>query len=226
MTSTLARPGERLANSLSHGVGFMCAVAATPILIISAVNRGSATNVVGSSIFGATMVVLYLASTWYHAVPEGRLKNRLHRLDHAAIYLLIAGTYTPFTLGVLGGAWGWALFGIVWGAAAVGVCDKLIAGIRHPKLSTALYLIMGWAVLIVIRPLVLSMPPQGVAWLVAGGLSYSAGVVFYTAPPPVQSLHMASVRAGRLNLPLLFGPVVCSVACAHCWRSRSGGPGR
>ena len=181
MTSTLARPGERLANSLSHGVGFMCAVAATPILIIGAVNGGGASDVVGSSIFGATLVLLYLASTSYHAVPAGRLKDFLHRIDHAAIYLLIAGTYTPFTLGVLSGAWGWALFGIVWGAAAVGVCDKLIVGIRHPKLSTALYLIMGWAVLIVIRPLVLSMPPQGVAWLVAGGLSYSAGVVFYKA---------------------------------------------
>ena len=159
----------------------MCAVAATPILIIGAVNGGGASDVVGSSIFGATLVLLYLASTSYHAVPAGRLKDFLHRIDHAAIYLLIAGTYTPFTLGVLSGAWGWTLFGIVWGAAAVGVCDKLIVGIRHPKLSTALYLIMGWAVLIVIRPLVLSMPPQGVAWLVAGGLSYSAGVVFYKA---------------------------------------------
>ncbi len=181
MTSTLARPGERLANSLSHVVGFMLAVAATPVLIVGAVHQGGAADVVGSSIFGATMVLLYLASTSYHAVPAGRLKDWLHRVDHAAIYLLIAGTYTPFTLGVLSGAWGWTLFGIVWGAAALGVCDKLIAGIRHPKLSTALYLIMGWAVLIAIRPLVLSMPTEGVAWLVAGGLSYSLGVVFYKA---------------------------------------------
>jgi hemolysin III len=181
MTSILARSGEELANSLSHGLGFMCAVAATPILIMGAVNHGSAADVVGSSVFGATLVLLYLASTWYHVVPTGRLKERLHRLDHAAIYLLIAGTYTPFTLGVLSGPWGWALFGIVWGAAALGVCDKLIAGIRHPHLSTALYLIMGWAVLIVIRPLVLNMAPGGLRWLVAGGLSYSAGVVFYSA---------------------------------------------
>ena len=172
---------EELANSLSHGVGLICAVAATPILIIGAVNRGGAAGVVGSSVFGATMVLLYLSSTWYHAVPEGRLKDRLHKFDHAAIYLLIAGTYTPFTLGVLGGAWGWTLFGIVWGAAAIGVCEKLISGIRYPRLSTALYLIMGWSVVIVIRPLVLNMPPQGVGWLVAGGLSYTAGVVFYVA---------------------------------------------
>ena len=181
MTSTLARSREELANSLSHGVGFVCAVAATPILIVGAVDRGSAADVVGASVFGATMVLLYLSSTWYHAVPIGRLKERLHKLDHAAIYLLIAGTYTPFTLGVLNGAWGWTLFGIVWGAAAVGVCDKVFVGIRNPRLSTALYLVMGWAVLMVIRPLFLSMPPQGLAWLVAGGLFYSGGVVFYSA---------------------------------------------
>ncbi len=181
MTSTLTRRREELANSLSHGVGLICAVAATPVLIIGTVNRGGAAGVVGSSVFGATMVLLYLSSTWYHAVPEGQLKDRLHKLDHAAIYLLIAGSYTPFTLGVLGGAWGWTLFGIVWGAAAIGVCEKLISGIRYPRLSTALYLILGWSVVIVIRPLVLNMPPQGVGWLVAGGLSYTAGVVFYIA---------------------------------------------
>ena len=168
MTNTVATPGERLANSLSHGVGFLAAVAATPILIVGAVNRGGTADVVGSSIFGATMVLLYLASTSYHAVPAGRFKDCLHRIDHAAIYLLIAGTYTPFTLGVLSGAWGWTLFGIVWGAAAIGVCDKLIVGIRHPKLSTALYLIMGWTVLIAIRPLVLSMPPRGLCGSLRG----------------------------------------------------------
>ncbi len=181
MTGRPARPGEELANSLSHGVGFLLALAATPILIVGAVNRGGVADVVGSSVFGGSMVLLYLSSTWYHAVPNGRFKERLHRLDHAAIYLLIAGTYTPFTLGVLDGAWGWTLFGIVWGAAAVGVYDKLISGIRRPRLSTALYLIMGWSVVIVIRPLVLSMDPPGLRWLVAGGLFYTVGVVFYRA---------------------------------------------
>jgi len=181
VTGRPARPGEELANSLSHGVGFLLALAATPILIVGAVNRGGVADVVGSSVFGGSMVLLYLSSTWYHAVPNGRFKERLHRLDHAAIYLLIAGTYTPFTLGVLDGAWGWTLFGIVWGAAAVGVYDKLISGIRRPRLSTALYLIMGWSVVIVIRPLVLSMDPPGLRWLVAGGLFYTVGVVFYRA---------------------------------------------
>lgn len=177
----MARQGEELANSLSHGIGLLCAVAATPILIVGAVARGDAADVVGSSVFGATMVLLYLSSTWYHAVSDGRLKERLQRLDHAAIYLLIAGSYTPFTLGVLGGAWGWTLFGLVWGAAAVGVFEKLIAGVRHPRLSTAMYLFMGWLILIAIRPLLLNMPAPGVRWLVAGGVAYTAGVVFYAA---------------------------------------------
>ena len=180
-TSTSTRPGEELANAVSHGVGFLCAAAATPILIVGAVNRGGAANVVGSSVFGATMVLLYLTSTGYHAAPGGRLKDRLQEFDHAAIYILIAGTYTPFTLGVLGGAWGWTLFGLVWGAAAIGVCEKLIAGVRYPRLSTAAYVIMGWLVVIAIRPLVLNMPPHGILWLVAGGVSYSAGIVFLVA---------------------------------------------
>jgi len=181
VTKTLARPSEELANSLSHGVGLICALVATPILIIDAVKHGSTAAVVANSVFGTTMVFLYLTSTWYHAVPEGPLKDRLHKLDHAAIYLLIGGTYTPFTLGVLRGTWGWTLLGIVWVAAAVGVSDKLISGIRHPRLSNVLYLIMGWTVVIAIRPLVLSMPAPGLAWLVAGGLLYTLGVVFYTA---------------------------------------------
>lgn len=174
-------PREELANTLSHGVGLLCALAATPILIIGAVRGGSAANIVGSSVFGATLVLLYLASTWYHATPASRLKDRLQRLDHAAIYLLIAGTYTPFTLGVLAGAWGWTLFGLVWGAAAIGVCAKLGVGIRHPRLSTVMYLIMGWLILIAVRPLMLNVPAPGIGWLVAGGLSYSGGVVFYAA---------------------------------------------
>jgi len=179
LTRTSARPGEELANSLSHGVGFMCAVAATPILIIGAAKRGGAADIVGSSVFGATMLLLYLTSAWYHAVRDTHLKARLRRFDHAAIYLLIAGTYTPFTLGVLGGPWGWTLFGVVWGAAAVGVAAKLLVGVSRPRLSTALYLIMGWTVLIAICPLILNLPTEGLLWLVAGGLLYSGGIVFY-----------------------------------------------
>ena len=181
MTSTLAKPDEELANSISHGLGLIGAMAATPILIVGAVNRGGAADVVGNSVFGATLVLLYLASTWYHAAPAGHFRDRLQRLDHAAIYLLIAGTYTPFTLGVLGGAWGWTLFGLVWGAAVVGVSVKLGAGVRYPRVSTTMYLVMGWLVLIAIRPLMLNMPLNGLRWLFGGGVFYSAGVAFYAS---------------------------------------------
>ncbi|MDT8340282.1 MAG: hemolysin III family protein [Longimicrobiales bacterium] len=170
---------EELANALSHGVGLALAVAALPILVVNAASRGGAADVVGAAVFGASLVLLYLASTAYHAAPMGRTKALLRRLDHAAIYLLIAGTYTPFTLGVLGGAWGWSLFGVVWGAAVIGVATKLLAGIRFPRVSTAMYLVMGWMVVIAIHPLVTRIPGPGVAWLVAGGVLYSAGVAFY-----------------------------------------------
>lgn len=175
----MRRTGEDLANTLSHGLGFLGALAATPILIIAAVNRGDAADIVGSSVFGATMVLLYLASTAYHATPSGKLRDRLRRLDHAAIYLLIAGTYTPFTLGVLSGPWGWTLFGLVWGTAVLGVAFKLSAGVRYPRLSTSVYVAMGWLIVIAIRPLALAIPLPGLLWLIAGGLSYTGGVVFY-----------------------------------------------
>jgi hemolysin III len=181
MTQAFALPREEVANALSHGVGLLLAIAAAPVLIVTAASRGDLADVVGNSVFALTMVLLYLSSTWYHATPKSRLKDRLRRFDHAAIYLLIAGTYTPFTLGILSGPWGWTLFGIVWGAAAIGVCEKTISGVRYPRLSTVLYLAMGWSVLIAIRPLILNMPTAGIAWLVAGGLSYTLGTFFYTA---------------------------------------------
>lgn len=176
-----ARRGEEIANAASHGLGLLGAIAATPILVVGAVGRGGAADVVGSSIFGATMILLYLTSSSFHASPSGRWRERLQRLDHAAIYLLIAGTYTPFTLGVLGGAWGWTLFGLVWGAAAIGIGVKLAGGVRVSLFSTVAYLTMGWLVLIAIRPLMQRMPVEGLFWLVAGGVLYSAGAAFYTA---------------------------------------------
>lgn len=181
MTGTSPRPREELANWLSHGFGLLGALAAAPILILGAVARGRAEDIVGTSVFGATLVLLYLTSTSYHAAPVGRLKERLRRLDHAAIYLLIAGTYTPFTLGVLAGPWGWILFGLVWGTASFGVCYKLTAGVHYPRLSTGLYLVMGWLIVIAVRPLVLAIPLPGILWLVTGGIAYTAGVLFYAS---------------------------------------------
>lgn len=176
------RRGDELASGVSHGVGLLAAIAATPLLIVGAAARGGAADIVGGSVFGASMVLLYFASTAFHFSRDPRLRGRLQKLDHAAIYVLIAGTYTPFTLGVLGGPWGWTLFGLVWGAAAVGIATKLIAGVRWPRASLWAYLIMGWLVVIAIVPLTTRMEGRGLVWLVLGGLAYSLGAVFYARP--------------------------------------------
>lgn len=173
--------GEEIANSISHGVGLVAAIAAVPFLIVAAVWRGGAAGIVGASVFAATVVVLYLASTLYHALPESRAKRVFQVLDHGAIFLLIAGTYTPFTLGVLHGAWGWTLFGLVWGLALTGVVLKAAGGVRYPVLSTGLYLAMGWLVLIAVKPMWDRVPMWGLFWLLAGGLAYTAGVAFFAA---------------------------------------------
>ena len=170
---------EEVANSVSHGLGFVLAVVGAPILIAAAARRGTLSDVIAVSVFAAAMALMYLSSTLYHALPQGRAKHAFHVLDHAAIYLLIAGTYTPFTLGVLQGGWGWTLFGLVWGLAAFGVLVKVFAGIRWHGISTAVYVGMGWLVLIAAKPLWESLPLAGLAWLLAGGIAYTAGVYFY-----------------------------------------------
>jgi hemolysin III len=173
--------GEEIANSVSHGIGLLAAVAAAPVLVLSAVQHDDAVRIVGASVFAATMVLLYLTSTLYHALPRNRAKRVFHVLDHAAIFLMIAGTYTPFTLGVLRGTWGWTLFGLVWGLALAGVVFTAVGGVRYPKLLTCLYLAMGWLILIAVKPLWLCVSSLGLFWLLAGGIAYTVGVVFYVA---------------------------------------------
>jgi len=173
--------GEEIANSVSHGVGFLAAVAAAPVLVLSAARHNGASRIAGASVFAATMVLLYLTSTLYHALPRNRAKRMFQVLDHAAIFLMIAGTYTPFTLGVLRGAWGWTLFGLVWGLALAGVVLSAVGGVRYPKLRTGLYLAMGWLILVAVKPLWLRVPSWGLFWLSAGGIAYTAGVAFYVA---------------------------------------------
>jgi hemolysin III len=173
--------GEEIANAVSHGVGIVAAVVATPFLVLGAAQRGGAFAIVGASIFAGSTVILYLASTLYHALPRNRAKRVFRVIDHSAIFLLIAGTYTPFALGALRGSWGWTLFGIIWALAALGITLKSVAGIRYPWLSTALYLGMGWLALIAIRPLWMNVPVAGWLWLIAGGLAYTAGIAFYAA---------------------------------------------
>lgn len=173
--------GEEIANSVSHGAGFLAAVAASIVLVSSAAQRGSSCEIAGASVFAFTMMLLYITSTLYHALGRNKAKRVFRVLDHGAIFLLIAGTYTPFTLGVLRGAWGWTLFGLVWGIAVVGIVFKSIGGVRCQRISTILYLVMGWLVIIAVKPLWLNMPSWGLFWLLAGGVAYSAGVGFYAA---------------------------------------------
>jgi hemolysin III len=171
---------EEVANAVTHGVGLVLSLIGMPILILAALDRGERATVIGASVFGATLIALYSASTLYHAIPHPTLKQKLRVVDHAAIYLLIAGTYTPFTLGVLRGTWGWTLFGIVWTLAALGVLFKVVFGSgAMAKVSTAIYVAMGWVIIIAIKPLMASMEHAGLMLLVAGGLCYTGGVIFY-----------------------------------------------
>jgi hemolysin III len=171
--------GEEIAHALTHGLGLVLSIAGAALLVAAASLRGDAWHVVGCAVFGTTLVLLYAASTLYHGAPIGRAKRLLQRLDHAAIFLLIAGTYTPFTLVSLRDGWGFALFALVWGIALVGVA--LVAAIpQHMRrLSVALYLAMGWMVVIVLEPLARSVGTDGLTLLVLGGLAYSVGVIFY-----------------------------------------------
>ena len=173
--------GEEIANSVSHGLGFLVALAATPWLIWTAVERGTIAAVVGVSVFATTLMLMFITSTLYHALPHPRLKPVLRLLDHNAIFLLIAGTYTPIVLGVLYGPWGWTLFGLVWGLAVAGIILKTVSGHRFHGLVVGIYVLMGWIVLIAIKPLIEAMALPGIAWLVAGGLFYTGGLVFYRA---------------------------------------------
>ena len=174
-------PEEEIANSVSHGLGLLAALAAFPVLVVAALQRGDAAGVVGASVFATAMVLMYFTSTLFHALPWGRAKRVFLILDHAAIYFLIAGTYTPFTLGVLRGTWGWTLFGLVWGLAVVGTVLKALGGVRYTAVSTWVYLVMGWLVLIAAKTVWTLVPAWGLFWLVAGGVAYTAGAVFFMA---------------------------------------------
>jgi hemolysin III len=189
--SVIERPqtlGEEIANSVSHGMALLAAIAAMPFLIAAA-RHFSTAALVGAIVFAATMVLLYLTSTLYHALPAGRAKRIFMKLDHGAIYVFIAGSYTPFALGALGGPWGWTLFGVVWAFAALGVTLKAFDRLTHPWMSTGLYLAMGWLVVIAAVPLFEHVPLPGIALLAAGGLAYTAGVVFFMLDSRLRYAH-------------------------------------
>lgn len=172
-------PAEELANSLTHGVGLVLAIAGLAVLAAFASVFGTVWHIVSCSIYGATQIAMFAASTLYHALPLPRAKAVLRVLDHAAIFLLIAGTYTPFTLVNLRGPWGWSLLAVIWSLAVIGIALQFKL-IRHNRLMTALpYIAMGWTAVVAIRPLVESVAPGGLGLLLGGGLAYTLGAVFY-----------------------------------------------
>ena len=172
--------GEEVANSISHGIGLVGALIGTPVLLLAAVHHGSISFLIGTIVFTMTMLLVYLGSTVYHAWPQTHVKSFLQLVDHSAIFLLIAGTYTPFALGPLRDAGGLTMLGIVWTLAVFGVVMKATRGtLRHRKLAMTLYLGTGWLAVIFIRPLALAIPLSALLWLIAGGIAYTAGTLFF-----------------------------------------------
>ncbi len=174
-----ACPGEEVANSISHGVGAILSLAALVLLVVLAAQGKTSYQVVAGAVYGASLVLLFMCSTLYHALTNERAKRVFRILDHCSIYVLIAGTYTPFTLVTLRGPWGWALFGVVWTLAVFGIVYKGFFTGRLHVLSTMVYILMGWIVLVAIRPLLRALQWQGFLWLLAGGVLYTLGVLFF-----------------------------------------------
>lgn len=173
--------GEEIANAITHGTGVGLSIAALVILVVFAAKRSDTWKVVSFSIYGATMIALYLASTLYHSFPQPNIKRFFRILDHSSIFLLIAGTYTPVTIGTMRGGWGWTLFGIIWGLSIVGINLKIFAMSKLKLLSVIIYVLMGWMVVIAIKPLLSSSSHMFLIWMLIGGLAYTLGVLFYTA---------------------------------------------
>ena len=172
---------EEVANSISHGLGLLLALVALPVLVLAAIEVGNVRFLVGVSVFGGTMVLLYLASTLYHSISHEAAKQIFRVFDHTAIFLLIAGSYTPFSLGVLHGPWGWSLLAIVWALAIIGITLKIRKRTRHSRMSIVLYVIMGWLAVVAVKPMVMLIPVPGILLILAGGLAYTGGLAFFAA---------------------------------------------
>lgn len=172
--------GEEIANSITHGCGIVLAIAALCVLTVYASHYGNAWHIVSVSVYGTTLILLYTASTLYHSVQNRGIKSIFRILDHSAIYLLIAGTYTPFTLVNLRGPWGWWLFGVIWGIAVLGIVLQILPLRRWKAITLGLYVGMGWAIIVAVKPLLLTVATGGLVLLFSGGLAYTAGILFYT----------------------------------------------
>ncbi len=179
VTASAYSLGEEIAHTVTHGVGLLLSIVALILMVVYSSRYGDAWHITSTSIYGATLILLYAASTFYHGVPVSRAKQVLRKLDHTSIYLLIAGTYTPFTLVSIRGEWGWTLFGLVWGIALLGVVIELAIKQRLERLSIGLYFLMGWLVIIAIKPMLVAVETTGMLLLLAGGIFYSLGVIFY-----------------------------------------------
>jgi hemolysin III len=201
---------EELVNSFTHGAGLMLSIAGFIVLVVLAVMGGSAWRIVSCTVYGTTLICLYTASTLYHSIRSRRLKRVLRICDHSAIYLLIAGTYTPFLLVNLRGSWGWSLFAVIWGLAMAGILFKVWFVEHFSVLSTAVYLLMGWLALVAVKPMLLSVPHSGLLWLLAGGVLYTLGVVFYAGKkiPYNHAIWHGFVLAGST---CHYFAVLCSV---------------
>ncbi|WP_295960915.1 hemolysin III family protein [Rhodoferax sp.] len=192
--------GEEIANTLSHGIALAAALVGVPFLLLAA-----GPHLLGTGVFAVTLLLLYLSSTLYHALPAGRAKQLWLQVDYGAIYFFIAGSYTPFALSAVSGVWGWTLFALVWLLAIAGTALKVLGRLSHPWLSTGLYVAMGWLVLVAAVPLVGQLSPSGQAWLVAGGVAYTAGVVFFALDGRWRYAHA-----------VWHGLVVLGSACHAC----------
>lgn len=171
-------PAEEIANVITHGLGLLLSIAGVSVLIVLASLHGNAWHIVGTSVYGATLIMVYAASTMYHSSRSVGVKKLLREVDQSVIFLLIAGTYTPFTLGPLNGSWGWSLFGVVWGVALLGILIKVLFKGRFRALSIPIYLGLGWVSVVAVVPLLNNVTPAGLLWLAFGGAAYSLGTIF------------------------------------------------
>jgi hemolysin III len=197
--------GERF-NSISHLVGVILACVGASFLIAIAISKGDVLKIVGFSIYGAMLIFLYLTSTIYHSTKVGRLKDFFRQVDYISIYLMIAGSYTPFTLITLNGPWGWSLFGVIWGLALIGIIQEVVIGKKTRRYSLIIYLLMGWLIVLAINPLLASLSRAGFFWLAGGGLAYTFGVIFFVFDEKVKHFH------GIWHLFVLAGSI-CQFLC-------------
>ena len=182
--------GERF-NAYSHLAGFLLAVAALVLMLVKAVESADGYRIAGALTYGVCLLLLYLGSTLYHSIPQPKAKAILQKVDHCMIYLLIAGSYTPFTLITLQGGWGWSLFGVSWGLALLGIVQELTIGRKSEKrlLSMVIYVLMGWLIVVAVWPLIQSLSAGGLFWLVLGGVLYSAGIYWFINDTTIRHGH-------------------------------------